>query len=123
MKKEERVLYRYSSAFKQKVVNEIEEGKFHSVDEARKLYDIGGGTIQDWLKRFGKNHLLSKVVRIEVKDERNILKELEKRNRQLEKALADEKLKNMCLEALVEIAQEDYGIDLKKKNGEKEQKK
>jgi transposase len=119
MEKEQKIIYRYSSAFKQKVVEEVEKG--NSINSIRKLYGIKGSpTISNWLKEYGKNHLLSKVVRIEMKDEKNIIRELEKRNRQLEKALADEKLKSMCLEALVEIAQEDYGIDLKKKSGKKE---
>lgn len=118
MKREQKIIYKYSLAFKQKVVKEIEEGKINSIEEARRLYGIGGGdTISKWIKALGKNHLLAKVVRIEMQDEKDRIKELEKRNRQLEKALADEKLSNMCLESLVEIAQEKYGIDLKKKSG------
>ena len=120
MKKQQDTVYRYSMAFKQKVVNEIEKGMLNK-DEARRLYNIGGGaTIQTWIEKLGKNHLLCKVVRIEMKNEMDKLKEMEKRNRMLEKALADEKLKNMCLEALVDIAHEKYGIDLKKKSGSKE---
>ena len=57
-------VYRYSHAFKQKVVSEIESGKF-TIAEARRIYDIKSpGTIPYWLKRYGKNHLLTRVVRI-----------------------------------------------------------
>jgi hypothetical protein len=83
------------------------------------LYDIRGcETIQKWIRKFGKNHLLSKVVRIEMKDEKDRVKELEKRIRQLESALADEHIKNAVLESLVEIARDKYGLDLKKKSGQ-----
>jgi transposase-like protein len=113
-----RTVLRYSLAFQQKVVREIESGEL-SIEDARRLYDIRGcETIQKWIRKFGKNHLLSKVVRIEMKDEKDRVKELEKRIRQLESALADEHIKNAVLESLVEIARDKYGIDLKKKSGQ-----
>jgi transposase-like protein len=111
------VIKRYSLAFKQKVVSEIESGQL-SIGDARCLYDITGNeTIQKWIRRFGKDHLLNKVVRIEMRDEKDRIRELEKRIRELESALANEHLRNIVLESLVEVAKEDYGIDLKKKHG------
>ena len=113
-----RTILRYSLAFQQKVVREIESGEL-SIEDARRLYDIrGNATIQQWIRKLGKNHLLSKVVRIEMKDEKDRVKELEKRIRQLESALADEHIKNAVLESLVDIARDKYGIDLKKKSGQ-----
>ena len=113
-----RTAKRYSIAFQKKVVGEIESGEL-SIGEARRLYDITGNvTIQNWIGKLGKNHLLNKVVRIEMKDEKDRVKELEKKVRQLESALADEHIKNIVLESLVDIAREKYGIDLKKKNGQ-----
>ena len=112
-----RTIKRYSIAFQQKVVNEIESGEL-TIGAARRLYDITGHeTIQKWIIKLGKSHLLNKVVRIEMKDEKDRIKELEKKVRQLESALADEHIKNIVLESLVDIAREKYGIDLKKKNG------
>ncbi|MBC8186539.1 transposase [candidate division KSB1 bacterium] len=71
---ETRTIIRYSKAFQQKVVTEIESGKI-TIGEARKIYDIGGGsTIPYWIKKLGKNHLLAKVVRIEMKDEKDRIK-------------------------------------------------
>lgn len=105
---------RYSSAFKQKVVSEIESGKL-SKEGARKLYDIGGGqTIQNWIKNFGKLHLLNKVVRVEMKDELSKLKQLEREKKELESALANAHLKLIVYETLIEVAEEELGIDLKK---------
>lgn len=116
MKKEQRIIKRYSEPFKLKVISEIECGKL-SISEARKIYDISGtATVQDWLRKYGKQLLLNKIVRIEMADEKAKLKELEKKIKQLESALANTHLKNMYLESLIEIAKE-QGIDLKK-NGE-----
>lgn len=106
------VVKKYSSAFKLKVVNEIESGKL-SMRGAMEIYDIGGAhTIERWIKNLGKNHLLSKVVRIEMKDEKDKLKELNDRVRQLEKLLANKELDNLMNEAFLELLAEDNGIDL-----------
>ncbi len=118
-----RVILRYSMAFKQKVVSEIEEGKF-SISEAQRIYAINGNTtIQKWMRKLGKDHLLCKVVRIEMKDEKDRIKELEREKRELESALAQSHLKILALESLVEVAKEDYNIDLKKKGGSRGSKK
>lgn len=85
-----RSVVRYSEAFKLKVINELESGKFSTSSEARELYGIkGGSTIQYWLNKYGKNHLLSKVVKVQTADEKSEIKKLKARNRDLEKALAD----------------------------------
>lgn len=113
--KEKRIIKRYSLAFQRKVVGEIEEGKL-SISEAQRLYDIKGGeTIQKWIKKFGKDELLGRVVRVELKDEVNRLKELEKRTRELESALAQAHLELLCLEKMLALASREYGEDIKKK--------
>ncbi|MCK5077849.1 MAG: transposase [Calditrichia bacterium] len=105
---------RYSEAFKQKVINEIEEGK-HSIGEARKIYDIKGyGTIYEWIKKYGKNHLIGKVVRIEMKGEKDRLKELEKENKRLKEAMSDMYMENHALTNLIKLVEKEYGIELKK---------
>jgi transposase len=114
MKEISRTIKRYSLSFKQKVIKEIEEGKI-SKSEARRLYGISGErTIQNWIKKFGKLHLLNKVVRIELKDEVSKLKQLEKEKKDLESALAQAHLKLIVYESIIEIAEEEFGVDLKK---------
>ena len=114
-----RICYRYSLAFKQKVVGEVESGKL-TIREAHRLYDIGGSqTIQQWIRKFGKNHLLTKVVRVEMRDEKDKLKELEKEKRALESALAQSQLRVISLESLIESVEEHYAIDVKKNFGSK----
>jgi transposase len=119
------VVKRYSSAFKLKVVNEIESGKL-SINQAMEIYDIGGNaTISRWIKNLGKNHLLSKIVRIEMKDENDKLKELKERVRHLEKLLANKELDGLMNEAFLELLAEDHGVDLEefKKKVDKERLK
>lgn len=114
-----REIYRYSLAFQQKVVDEVESGR-KSVEEARRLYEIGGShTIARWIKKLGKNELLNRVVRIEMKDEKDRVKELEKEKRELERALAKTQVRLIAMECLVEVAEEHYKADFKKNFGEK----
>jgi transposase-like protein len=110
----------YSEAFKMRVVGEISSGKFASMSQARNAYGIcGKTTIQKWIKKYGREDLLPKRVRIETMAERDELKEAKARIRDLEKALADSHM-DYCLErAFLEIACEKMGTtrdELKKKN-------
>ena len=117
----QKIIKRYSTAFKQKVVNEIESGKL-SVSSAQELYSIGGSlTIHNWIKKLGKLHLLNKVVRVELKDEISKLKESQKRIRELESALADAHIKLVTYETLIEVAEEELGVNIKKNLGPEQQ--
>ena len=120
MENGQRVFHRYSLAFKQKVVSEIERGEL-KIGDAQRIYDIrGSDTIQSWIRKLGKNHLLNKVVRIEMKDEKERIQELEKQVKGLEAALAQSHVKNIALESLIECAEEHYQSDFKKNFGGKE---
>lgn len=117
MTKATKKLVRYSISFKQKVVKEIEEEGL-GISEARRRYGITGGqTVQKWLKELGKSHLLNMVIRVEMKDEKDRLRELEKENQKLKIALADAYLSRDCAEEVIKQAGKIYGEDLKKKFG------
>lgn len=117
---------RYSDAFKMEVVQQIESGKM-SIYQARVHYGIpGGGTVSNWLRRFGKLHLLSKVIRVEMPDQRNRMKSLEEENKRLKLLLADKLLERDIAVAELEVICEELGLDLaelKKKLGLKSLKK
>jgi transposase len=117
MARQQKVFLRYSISFKQKVIKEIEEeGLSHS--EAMRRYGIkGGDTIHKWLVKFGKNHLTNKVVRIEMKGEKDRLKELEAEVKKLKIALADATLAKDALETLIEVVNDHYATDVKKNLG------
>ena len=119
MTKTSRKVIRYSISFKQQVVREIEEeGK--GIEEQRRRYGIKGmSTIQQWIRKFGREHLLNKIIRIETMEEKDRIKQLEQENKKLKMALADAYLAKDCLEVLVELANEHYKTDLKKSFGDK----
>ena len=115
-----RPVVRYSEAFKMKVVGELEAGRFKSAWEASNAYGVKGTTtVTKWLKRYGRNDLLGKVVWIMKADEQTEVKELRKRVRELEKALANAHLDSKLDAEYLKIACRRAGIsdveDFKKK--------
>ncbi len=110
----EKVVRRYSIAFKQAIVAEVESGKYTVLEIAR-LHGIGYVAVYKWLKRYGSADSQTRIVRVEMPNERNRLQELEKQKRALEKALANAQVKIMTLEATIEVLEEKAGQKLKKK--------
>lgn len=109
---------RYSLSFKYQVVKEIEESGV-SVESLKRKYGIRGcSTIQNWLRKFGKTHLLNQVIRVETMEEKDRIKYLEEEIKKLKLALADSVLARRSLEVLVEEANKEYKTDLKKSFGE-----
>ena len=115
----DRVVRRYSVCFKRRVISELERGRFESIQAAREHYGIGGATtIQGWLKRYGKNHLQAKVVRVETPNEADQIRELKAKVKQLEQALGRTQAERILDEeylklACAELAQD---VDTFKKN-------
>jgi transposase-like protein len=119
MKFEKRPIVRYSLSFKVHIVNEIEQGLL-TISEARTRYGIGGvETIQKWLRRFGKNHLLNKIVRVQTVNERDQLKAMQEEIKKLKEALADAHMEKRLLETFIDLANEEYHTDIKKNFGAK----
>jgi transposase len=116
-----RPVMRYSEAFKLQVVREVEEGRYETPCGAGRAYGVKGrGTVAYWVRRYGKNHLLGKVVRVMKADEQAEVKALRQRVRELERALADAHLDLKLEGAYVQLACKAAGIedvvDFKKKH-------
>lgn len=102
---------RYSEAFKLHVVRELETGKLPSISAAQERYGIAGnGTIPGWVKRYGRSDLMPRRVRIEMPEEKDQLKAMKKRIRELEKALADAHVQQVLAQAYFEVLCEEAGI-------------
>jgi transposase len=114
MTKDQRLSRRYSNCFKLQVIEEIEKRGL-SIEACRRKYDIGGKeTIQKWLRKFGKTHLINRGIRMEKKDLEE-LKRLRAENRALKEAYAELALNHKCSEKVIEVADELFNLNLKKK--------
>lgn len=115
---------RYSEAFKRHVIEEIDSGRLR-VSDARKKYAIPGHeTISRWRRRYSKFAVQGTLIRMTDKEqqdreERDRRKQTsdQDRIRLLERALADASLRIRTLETLIDIAEEEYEIPIRKNSG------
>lgn len=111
-----RTYKKYSEAVKKQVVSEYEAGS--SISELNRKYGITGGqTVQNWIKKYAKEGLRHRYIRIQQIEEIDQVKALEKRIKELERALGKTTLEKLKLECIVEELEETYGLDQVKKNG------
>jgi len=106
----------YSEAFKRKVVMEIENGIL-SKDGAKYRYGISGNSlVLDWCRKYGRlGHPQTQTRTVMPKNiSEDARSQLERRVQELEKALREATTKVEVYEALLEVAKEKTGIDIKK---------
>jgi transposase len=103
----------FAEEFKKSCVKEYETGQF-SVLELSKLYQIQTVVLYRWIYKFSAyNKRRIKVVEM-ADSSKQKLKELQKRISDLERAVGQKQLNIDFLEKMIEIAKDQYGIDIKK---------
>lgn len=103
---------RYSEAFKMEVVSAVESGEVAGIPQAKERFGITGATtVQSWLRKYGKNHLIPRVIRVEKPNEKRRIEELRKENERLKKALADSHMESILYRAWFEVACEEFGVE------------
>lgn len=105
------VVTKYSDAFKRQVVRELESGRLRNHWEARDRYGIGGGgTVGEWVRKYGSERMQKKIVRVETTEERDQIKALKVRIKELELAVLDSKVQESLHKAYFDIVCEEYGV-------------
>jgi hypothetical protein len=93
-----------------------------TVDRALEQFDFEHGhprtAINDWLKEYKPDITLSLPVMTE--KERQKLEELNKQVRKLEKQLEEAQMSNIALNLLIDIAEKNLNIPIRKKSGTKQ---
>lgn len=118
MAKERKPVIRYSLSFRQRIIREMEDEGLTKAEVSRKYGIRGMRTVHGWLRKFGKNNLLNKNIRIETMEEKDRIKQLQEEVKKLKLALADSLLAQRGLEVVIEEANKEYKTDLKKSFGE-----
>lgn len=107
-----RTVVRYSEAFKLEVVRGLESGRFSGPKAAGRAYGVKGAeTVAKWVRRYGKNHLLGKVVVVMKADEQAEVKELRQQVRKLEHELSQAVLNSRLESAYLKLACKAAGIE------------
>jgi len=101
----------YNLGFKLAVISQVEKGEL-TYKQAQKKYGIQGrSTVLVWLRKYG-NLDWSKPNLLFMSESKETPAQIIKR---LEKELADEKLKNKILNTMIDISDNQYGIQIRKK--------
>lgn len=113
----------YSEEFKLRVVKEVLEGKYNK-EEARRIYGIKSNcAILYWIRQFS-GQLNYREGGISQLDLASLMKKKEeggkdKRIKELEEELRREKLRAELWQKMVDIAEDEFNIDIRKKYGAK----
>lgn len=107
----------YPISFKRWIAREIESGKI-SIKEAIEHFGVKGRTIYDWISLYSLGKEVSLSIMTPQEKQEKIL--LEKRIKELEKALEYAKLKNIAVETMIDVAEEQFRISIRKKAGPKQ---
>ena len=110
--------------FRLKVVSAVVSGGL-TLEEAAQKYDIVEPmTIQKWISKFNSDipvHVSPSTTCVMPKKKGKKNKQIPQDSSQdLEKALADAKLKILALETMITVAEEQFKIDIRKKPGTKQ---
>ena len=114
----------YNDAFKRKVVAEVLSGSI-TKEQARVRYGIGGNsTILDWMRKYAgfkmRTSGLDPLPILQTMNTDESKEELKDKIKQLEAKLEYSELKGRAYHIMVEIAKEQYNLDLEKKSGAKQ---
>ena len=120
--KEERMYY--SDVLKHRIIQEVQFGLL-SKEEARRRYGIRGkSAILKWMRKFGyvsENEL--PTLKKQSKEIPDDPKELKRRIAELEKALEEAKLSSEFYSTMIDIAEKEFKIPIRKKSVTKQSKK
>lgn len=112
---------KYDEAFKRDVIRQIEFRQI-TEKEAIQRFDIVGGkaVIKYWRKKYSSDITTVSPTEIMNQPEDKDLTEIEKQKKELEKALELANLKIIGLETMIDIAEKELEINIRKKSGTKQ---
>lgn len=113
-------LSKYETSFRRWLVQEIESGRM-SWQEARSRFDLPfrfDRTYRDWQKKYSEEIVLS--LPLMNAKERIDYRKLETRVNELEKELELAQMKVVAVNTMIDIAEKDYKLQIRKKFGPKQ---
>lgn len=116
----------YTESFKVFLVEEVESGRITQAEAKRKYDILGHSTILKWCRKYGKLQYPSTEERgktvNKIKKSYDTLR-LENEIKALKQELEDTRFKNVVLETMVDIAEKEFGIPIRKKPGARQSAK
>jgi len=111
---EERRKRHFSENFKREKVKEIELG-YTSVVEISRQYQVTRTNVYRWISKFGNMKDQKKRLVVECDSDTKQLLELKKKVADLERVIGQKQVLIDFKDKMIELAEEEYGVDIKKK--------
>ena len=111
----------FTEAFKLHVVEEVESGRITQSDAGRKYGILGHSTILKWCRKYGRytSQRSPRNTGMRMDKKENELLLLQNEIKALKQELEDARLKNVVLDTLVDVAERELAIPIRKKYGAK----
>jgi transposase len=108
----------FSEDFKKKKIRELERN-LTSVSDICTTYSVSRTSVYKWIYKYSS--MAKKQVKqvVEAKSDTQKIKALEERIKELERIVGQKQLLLEFQDKMIEIAESDYGVDIKKKVGSK----
>ena len=111
---EERRMRRFSEEFKQKKVREIEK-KITTIAEVSRNYEVREKNVTRWLDKYGTKRMKGVKTIVESESDTRKILDMKAKIAELERTVGQKQILIEFQSKMLELAQEEYGIDLKKK--------
>ena len=108
----------FSDDFKKKKVKELEKG-IASIADICRTYAVSRTSVYKWIYKYSAMTRKQERLVVEAKSDTQKIKALEERIKELERIVGQKQLLLEFKDKMIEIAEADYGIDIKKKAGSK----
>lgn len=108
----------FSESFKIKKVREIETG-VTKISELCKAYEVSGTAVYKWINKYGIMKNKKERLVIESESDTQELLALKKKVAELERTVGQKQLLIDFKDKMIDIAEEMYGVDIKKKLSDK----
>ncbi len=114
----ERIMRHFSKEFKQKKVREIEQKKTRISDVCRE-YEVSDTTVYRWLRQYGSQYHKGVRTIVESESDTRLIMELKHKIAELERVIGQKQVMIDFKDKIIELAEQEYKIDIKKKLEEK----
>jgi transposase-like protein len=113
---DKRMSRNFGEKFKKDIVKRIENNEY-SVRDVSELYGVSSTAVYKWVYKYSILYQKGYKQIVEPMSTTKKVKELQNRIKELERAVGQKQMKVDFLEKLIEIADDELGIDIKKKAG------
>jgi len=118
MSKKEKLNRRFSEDFKVKKVREIEKGT-STPTQVSKSYDVSLTSVYKWIDKYGTSKENTERLIIESKSDTVLIANYQRKIAELERLIGQKQVMIDFQSKIIELAEQEYRIDIKKKYSDK----